>query len=75
MSNLKNRAKCANCGDIIESTHRHDFVTCSCFKNVVNTTGIFLDGGHDYWRCGGNMDNLLRYDSKTKTWVKPTYKD
>jgi hypothetical protein len=27
---IKNAIKCVHCGDIIESRHRHDFVTCSC---------------------------------------------
>lgn len=26
----RNRAKCLNCGDIIESKHRNDFVKCKC---------------------------------------------
>lgn len=30
MKLIRNRAKCRNCGDIIESKHRHDFVSCSC---------------------------------------------
>lgn len=58
----KNRAKCKACGDVIESTHRHDWVACSCFKNEVDNTGIFVDGGNDYWRAGGNFSNFLRLD-------------
>lgn len=27
-----NKAKCLNCGDIIHSKHRHDFVSCKCSK-------------------------------------------
>lgn len=40
---IRNQIKCDNCGDIIESVHRHDFVTCSCGKCSV-------DGGRDYLR-------------------------
>jgi hypothetical protein len=40
-----NKAKCCKCGDIIESKHRHDFVSCKC-------GAIFVDGGHDYLRRG-----------------------
>jgi hypothetical protein len=40
---LKNAIKCNHCGDIIESTHRHNFVTCSCGCCSV-------DGGLDYLR-------------------------
>lgn len=43
---VRNSAKCLSCGDEIESTHRHDFVTCSC-------GGLFVDGGRDYLRRGG----------------------
>ena len=52
------KAKCKNCGDIIESKHRHDCVWCSCFTNEENTTGIFIDGGNDYHRGGGNINNI-----------------
>lgn len=40
---IRNAIKCKHCGDIIESTDRHDFVTCSCGCCSV-------DGGHDYLR-------------------------
>ncbi len=49
------KAKCKACGDIIESKHRHDSVTCKCGK-------IFLDGGNDYFRCGypeGKMEDWI----------------
>ena len=45
-----NKAKCLICDDMIESTHRHDFVTCSCGN-------LSVDGGHDYLRrCIGKID-------------------
>jgi hypothetical protein len=37
------KVKCLQCFNIIESTYRHDFKTCSC-KN------ISIDGGNDYFR-------------------------
>jgi len=40
---IKNIAKCLLCGDIIESKHRHDFVTCKCGN-------LSVDGGQDYWK-------------------------
>lgn len=40
---VKNAIRCNHCGDVIESVHRHDFVTCSCGKCSV-------DGGKDYLR-------------------------
>lgn len=39
----RNAIKCNHCGEIIESTYRHDFKTCSCGRASV-------DGGHDYLR-------------------------
>ena len=42
---IRNKIKCRHCGDMIESTYRHDFVTCSCGCCSV-------DGGHDYLRRG-----------------------
>lgn len=44
---VRNSARCTKCGDEIESTHRHDFVRCSC-------GGLFVDGGHAYLRRGGD---------------------
>lgn len=40
---IRNSAKCKLCGDEIESTHTHDFVTCLCGS-------IAVDGGKDYLR-------------------------
>lgn len=40
---IRNAIKCNYCGDIIESTCRHNFVTCSCGRCSV-------DGGLDYLR-------------------------
>jgi tRNA(Ile2) C34 agmatinyltransferase TiaS len=40
---LHNRAKCLECGEVVESTHRHDFRWCKCHKMAV-------DGGRDYIR-------------------------
>lgn len=43
---LTNKAKCLKCGDVIESTHRHDFVQCKC-------GAIAVDGGREYLRRVG----------------------
>jgi hypothetical protein len=42
---VRNRAQCAQCRQIIESTHTHDFRACGCGS-------IFVDGGTDYIRYG-----------------------
>ena len=56
---IKNSIQCNFCGDIIESTYRHDFVECSC-------KAYFVDGGHDYQRIGcaeeGCFTNLSVYE-------------
>jgi hypothetical protein len=48
------RITCLDCGDIIRSTHRHDWRPCSCFKNEEGSQGCFIDGGEDYIRVGGD---------------------
>ncbi len=45
-----NKIKCKKCGEIIESTHRHDFKFCKC-------NAVAVDGGHDYLRRTGNRED------------------
>jgi hypothetical protein len=41
-----NRVKCGKCGELITSTHQHDFRWCKC-------NSIAVDGGNAYLkRCG-----------------------
>lgn len=40
---IRNAIQCNNCGDIIESQYRDDYVQCKCGACAV-------DGGHDYLR-------------------------
>lgn len=49
---LKNKAQCKLCDDVIESKYRHDFVSCKCGE-------IFVDGGKDYLRRGGELDDII----------------
>ena len=50
---IRNAVQCTNCWDIIESTSRHDFRTCSCGK-------VSVDGGHDYLsRCYESADGYI----------------
>lgn len=45
-----NRIRCKKCGDVIESTYRHDFKDCKC-------GAVAVDGGMDYLRrCGKRED-------------------
>ena len=40
---IKNSIRCKHCDDVIESKHRHDYVSCKCGK-------VAADGGQDYLR-------------------------
>lgn len=45
-----NKIQCLECGEIIESKTRHDFVSCSC-------GACSVDGGKDYLkRCFKSRD-------------------
>ena len=74
MNKIKAEIACSNCGEIITSKHRHDFVVCAC-------NSIFIDGGFDYCRYGcdirqakiifiknneGRKDDKKRSKRKTK---------
>lgn len=45
------KVRCKKCGDVVESKHRHDFQPCKC-------GAIFVDGGTDYTRLGGNPEDM-----------------
>lgn len=50
---VTNKAQCRNCGDIIESTHVHDFRPCKC-------GGISVDGGKEYLkRCFKDYNDII----------------
>ena len=69
------KVKCRSCGDIIQSTHVHDFVVCGCFKNATDNQGIAIDGGSEYTRCLGNPGNFL-YEDTNGDWIHaPTQKE
>ena len=57
MKVIVNKIRCKKCGDIIESTHRHDFKICKC-------GAVAVDGGHDYLRRSGDLDG---YDELSVT--------
>ena len=43
---IVNKIKCKKCGDVIESTYRHDFKFCKC-------GAVAVDGGKAYLRRVG----------------------
>lgn len=61
MTKKLNRIKCAKCNTICTSRYRHDFVTCDC--GVVS-----VDGGQDYCRYVGELENILVF--KNRKWVQ-----
>jgi len=60
----KNAIKCLVCNTILESKHRHDYVTCGCKNQTFN------DGGLSYNKVGGKdlslIENLCEYRTLTQ---------
>jgi hypothetical protein len=56
MKIIRNAARCKKCGDLIVSTYCHDFVACSC-------GAIFVDGGREYLRRGGDLDAIEEHST------------
>lgn len=48
-----NGVMCFKCGHIVVSWHRHDFKMCAC------RDGVFIDGGREYTRYGGNPGEFM----------------
>lgn len=46
---------CSKCNSFIFSRCRHDFRWCICEE-------IFIDGGFDYTKVGGNIDKIEQVD-------------
>lgn len=55
------KIKCRNCGQIIESKYKHDFVTCSCGETSV-------DGGCDYLRVCFGEAGFQQIDTPEYKW-------
>ena len=51
------RLQCNKCKDIIESKDIHHFVWCLC-------GAIFVDGGDEYCRYGGEIEDIKFLDDK-----------
>ena len=46
MAGFLNAAKCLNCGDVIQSRFRHEYVSCKC-------GAVSVDGGTSYVKRSG----------------------
>ena len=62
---IKNQIKCKQCGDVIESTHVHDYKTCSC-------GAVAVDGGKEYMRRSfpGGMSYQDAYEEMSEYEVE-----
>ena len=49
---IVNKIKCKKCGEQIENTYTHDFVTCKC-------GACSVDGGHSYLRRCGDLNDWI----------------
>lgn len=49
---VSNKIQCKHCGEIIESTSVHNFVSCKCGK-------VSVDGGKDYLKRCGNKEDYI----------------
>ena len=63
---IKNAIQCKLCGEIIESTYRHEYVECKCGACAV-------DSGHDYLRrsfrdkdCYIDLSETIEVSAKEK---------
>ena len=61
-----NKAKCKECGDIIESKEANDFKRCICGS-------IAVDGGQEYIKRVGNKDDIIEL-SKFENIIKKEVK-
>jgi hypothetical protein len=62
---IKNSAQCNVCKEVLVSKHRHDFISCSCYRKSNGAVGIFIDGGTSYLRRGGNPNNIIELSEHT----------
>lgn len=42
------KVRCVHCGDTLQSTHVHDFVSCTCGK-------VAIDGGSKYCKMSADL--------------------
>lgn len=57
-------AICLKCNEILQSRHRHDYVTCHCDNKTM------LDGGDEYLRTGGMEMTLVKAFSTQEEFHK-----
>lgn len=55
-----NAAECLECGDILRSRNRHDFVTCSC-------GALSVDGGS--WYCKRSFEEGAKWKDRSQDFI------
>lgn len=60
--------KCLKCKDVIYSRAPHDWHQCSC-------KSVFVDGGLEYLRYGGSVDNIEVVNLEVGTTKQELYDD
>lgn len=66
---IKNSVKCLECGEILESKHRHQFSMCDCPNETAT------DGGNIYQRYMGRDLNKIEDLSKYVYMTEQEYQD
>lgn len=61
---IQNAVQCASCGEIMNSTHVHDFVTCTC------PLRIGADGGGDYLKRIGDSSKIIELSLTDKSSIE-----
>ncbi len=59
---LVNNFRCKKCQYVCISLDAHDYIECDC--------GNFTDGGDQYWRRGGNSEDMETLPLYLKKVVK-----
>ena len=67
VSKPRNAARCLRCKDVIESTHRHDYKSCSCGN-------VCVDGGSEYSRRCFRSDEWENVGLKCRPRAHNTHK-
>lgn len=73
---MSNRAKCKNCGDVVESKHRQDMVSCSCFKKsqeLLNELSKRFITSIDTSTFSGKTISIPNYNY-VAMWADPEYR-
>jgi len=56
------KIQCDLCGDILQSTHVHDFQACACFRKGKGK-GVAIDGGGEYCRMSAGTTTYTILDA------------